>query len=123
MPPASVEDFCRDLGALSDLVHDRDASHLRRAHAPRGRPAGPLTARIDFDFTPPRAGADRQLAARPLINNLNRAVGQHDAYPFVLTPAVIDKLGFIQRIVAEAGAAQWTVPGPNGPIPINAPAP
>jgi hypothetical protein len=57
-----------------------------------------------------------------LINNLNRAVGQHDAYPFVLTPPVVEKLGFVQRIVREAGQVQWTVPGPAGPIEINAPA-
>ena len=55
-----------------------------------------------------------------LINNLNRAVGQRDAYPFVLTPAILDKLRFVQKVVREAGAVQWTVPGPDGPIPINA---
>jgi hypothetical protein len=42
-----------------------------------------------------------------LINNLNRAVGQADAYPFVLTPMVIDKLGFINTLVHQApGMAQ-----------------
>ena len=56
-----------------------------------------------------------------LLNNLNRAVGQHDAYPFVLTPPVIGKLGFIQRLVHDAGRTQWTVPGPSGPSPINRP--
>ena len=55
------------------------------------------------------------------MNNLNRAVGQHDAYPFVLTPEVIAKLGFVARLVHEAGAVQWTVPSPAGPIPINVP--
>ena len=57
-----------------------------------------------------------------LLNSLNRALGQPDAYPFVLTPAVIEKLGFIQKVVREAGAAQWTVPGLDGPLPINRPA-
>ncbi len=56
-----------------------------------------------------------------LLNNLNRAVGQHDAYPFVLTPPVIGKLAFIQRLVHDAGRTQWTVPGPSGPSPINRP--
>ncbi|MNU04817.1 hypothetical protein D3C72_2493910 [compost metagenome] len=55
------------------------------------------------------------------MNNLNRAVGQHDAYPFVLTPEVIAKLGFVARLVGDAGAVQWTVPSPAGPIPINVP--
>ncbi|MCP8884595.1 putative zinc-binding peptidase [Devosia sp. XJ19-1] len=39
-----------------------------------------------------------------LINNLNRAVGQADAYPFVLTPGVIDKLAFINTLVHQAPA-------------------
>ncbi len=37
-----------------------------------------------------------------LINNLNRAVGQPDAYPFILTPPVIEKLGFINDLVHQA---------------------
>lgn len=57
-----------------------------------------------------------------LINNLNRAVGQHDAYPFVLSRNVIEKLGFIHQLIRDAGAAQWTVPGRNQAIPINTPA-
>ena len=87
--------------------------------------AGELTARLDFN---PYASANIEdlienwIPLSSLINNLNRAVGQHDAYPFVLTPEVIDKLGFIARIIREAGAVQWTVHGPTGPIPINTPA-
>ncbi|MEO7221144.1 MAG: putative zinc-binding metallopeptidase [Devosia sp.] len=86
--------------------------------------ANDLTTRIDFD--PYRLSAIDELVEHwvplsSLINNLNRAVGQHDAYPFVLTPAVIGKLAFIQRIVRQAGQTQWTVPGPNGPQAINRP--
>lgn len=46
-----------------------------------------------------------------LLNNLNRAVGQADAYPFVLTPAVIDKLAFVNTLVhqATALAGHWAV--------------
>jgi hypothetical protein len=39
-----------------------------------------------------------------LLNNLNRAVGQADAYPFVLTPPVIEKLAFINTLVHQAPA-------------------
>lgn len=91
---------------------------------PRIDVAGELTTRIDFD--PYRlAGIDELVAhwlpLASLINNLNRAVGQNDAYPFVLRSPVIAKLSFIMKIVQEAGAVQWTVPGPDGPIPINRP--
>jgi len=39
-----------------------------------------------------------------LLNNLNRCMGLQDAYPFVLPPAVIDKLRFIHEVVRGAGA-------------------
>jgi hypothetical protein len=85
---------------------------------------GELKTRIDFD--PYRLVSIDELFAHwvplsSLINNLNRAVGQRDAYPFILTPAVVAKLGFIHSVVRDAGAAQWTVPSPAGPIPINRP--
>ena len=86
--------------------------------------SGELKTRIDFD----PYGTDtidelftHWVPLASLINNLNRAVGQHDAYPFVLTPTVVDKLGFIQKTVRNAGAVQWSVPGPTGPIFINRP--
>jgi hypothetical protein len=33
------------------------------------------------------------------LNAVNRSMGRHDLYPFVLSPAVIDKLGFVHRLV------------------------
>ena len=86
--------------------------------------AGELRTRIDFD--PYRLAAigdliEHWVPLSSLINNLNRAVGQHDAYPFVLAPPVVDKLEFIQRIVRQAGQTQWTVSGSDGPEPINRP--
>lgn len=38
-----------------------------------------------------------------LINNLNRTMGLADAYPFVIAPAVVGKLGFINDLVHGAG--------------------
>ena len=37
------------------------------------------------------------------LNSLNRSMGHEDAYPFVLTPAAIEKLGFVHRVVCAAG--------------------
>lgn len=33
------------------------------------------------------------------MNSLNRAMGNHDLYPFVLSPAVVTKLSFVHDIV------------------------
>jgi len=37
-----------------------------------------------------------------VLNNLNRGLGLHDAYPFVLSPAVIAKLQFVHETVVAA---------------------
>lgn len=109
-------------------LHIVDTTEMAAAFGVRLNPgidvAGDLKTSIDFD--PYRLASiddliEHWVPLSSLINNLNRAVGQHDAYPFVLTPAVAEKLGFIQRIVIAAGRIQWTVPGPAGPVPINRP--
>jgi hypothetical protein len=110
------------------LLHIVDTTEMASAFGvrldPRVDTTGELRTRIDFD--PYRLAAiepliDRWVPLSSLMNNLNRAIGQRDAYPFVLTPAVIAKLAFILETVSDAGHAQWTLPGPNGPIPINTP--
>ena len=63
---------------------------------------GELEASVDFD--PYKAGDVQQLidAWLPLtfaLNSLNRCMGQADIYPFVLSPAVVEKLGFIHHLV------------------------
>jgi hypothetical protein len=47
---------------------------------------------------------DNWIPLSSLINNLNRAVGQADAYPFILSPPVIEKLSFINDLVHQAPA-------------------
>ncbi len=36
------------------------------------------------------------------LNSLNRSMGHEHAYPFVISPAVIEKLGFVHRVVRSA---------------------
>ena len=33
------------------------------------------------------------------MNSLNRAMGNPDLYPFVLSPAVVTKLGFVHDVI------------------------
>ncbi len=35
------------------------------------------------------------------VNSLNRSMGLPDLYPFVLSPPVIEKLGYIHRLVRQ----------------------
>ena len=70
-------------------------------------PERELSAFIDFDSY--RTGElDRLIGAwLPLtfaVNSLNRSMGQFDLYPFVLSPTVIAKLGFVhERINVATG--------------------
>lgn len=59
---------------------------------------------VEVTFDPYRDGSiDRIIKAwLPVvfaINNMNRAMGHGDAYPFILAPPVIAKLGFIHDLV------------------------
>ena len=36
------------------------------------------------------------------FNELNRSMGKPDPYPFTLSPQVVDKLGFVHRLVQDA---------------------
>jgi hypothetical protein len=57
----------------------------------------------DLDFNPYRASMDEILSAwTPLtiaMNAMNRSMGTPDLYPFVLSPPVARKLGFIHEVV------------------------
>ncbi len=119
------EDFAE---TWAHYLHLTDTTEMAAAFgvslSPSVFASGDLADRIDFN--PYRLDNIDELITNwiplsSLMNNLNRAIGQHDAYPFVLTPAVIEKLAFIQRLVKKAGAVQWTIPGPE-PIHINTPA-
>jgi hypothetical protein len=49
---------------------------------------------VDFD-----ALANGWNAVTLMLNSLNRSMGMKDAYPFVLTPPVLDKLRFVHQLV------------------------
>jgi len=63
---------------------------------------GELAAKVDFD--PYRAESvekliDSWLPIAFAVNNINRSMGQPDVYPFLLSENVINKLGFIHRLI------------------------
>ena len=100
------EDFAE---TWAHYLHIVDTLETANAFGVRVRPkvsrAQELTASVEFDphHTP---DLDRLVAAwLPLtfaVNSLNRSMGQPDLYPFVLSPTVIGKLGFIHTRIYEA---------------------
>jgi hypothetical protein len=71
---------------------------------PKRDQEGGLSARIDFD--PYTVETFDRIAAAWLpfvfaMNSVNRSMGARDLYPFVLSPGVLHKLGFIHRLVGN----------------------
>jgi hypothetical protein len=78
-----------------------------------------LTAEIDFDPYQTEsmdAIIDAWLPLTFAVNSLNRAMGNQDLYPFVLSPAVIAKLSFVHDVVHSKRALQ-SAPPPSPDIP------
>ena len=100
------EDFAE---TFAHYLHIVDTLETARAFGLRTRPAVPdgdvLRAKIEFD--PHRCRDINQIIDvwLPLtlaMNCINRSMGQPDLYPFVLSPRVIDKLGYIGNLIHAA---------------------
>jgi hypothetical protein len=62
-----------------------------------------LSTSLDFDVYDDKVSleklVDAWIAIASALNSFNRSMGIADAYPFVLSPKVIDKLGFVHALV------------------------
>lgn len=103
------EDFAE---TWAHYIHIVDTLEMLAASGMTVRPkvdkTGDFAAKVNFD--PYRAETIEQIidAWFPYvfaINNVNRAMGARDLYPFVLSPAVIRKLGFIHDLVRDRARA------------------
>ncbi len=56
------------------------------------------------------------------LNSLNRAMGKDELYPFILSPGVVAKLGYMHQLVAESVAAAPAVAPPAPQAELVAPA-
>lgn len=97
------EDFAETFAHYLHIVDTLETAHaFGLAVRPRIRNADDISAEMDFD--PHRSRDVMQLidAWLPLafaVNSLNRSMGQPDLYPFILSAAAIEKLGFIHQLV------------------------
>jgi hypothetical protein len=67
---------------------------------PDGETSAPLSSADDFDVM-----VKEWVGLTRALNELNRSMGEPDLYPFVLAPAVIGKLAFVDRLVRNAALA------------------
>jgi hypothetical protein len=108
------EDFAE---TWAHYLHIVDTLETASAFGLRIAPAidkeGAHSARLDFD--PYVAGSIDEIidAWAPFVvamNSVNRAMGRPDLYPFVLAPAVVEKLRFVHELVRpSAGPADAAV--------------
>ncbi|WP_407154927.1 putative zinc-binding metallopeptidase [Bradyrhizobium sp. STM 3557] len=103
------EDFAETFAHYLHIVDTLEmASEFGMEVNPPADQIGGLTARVSFD--PYVAGdLDRIMQAwLPFtfaMNSVARAMGVRDLYPFILTPGVICKLGFIHNLLQETARA------------------
>ena len=85
---------------MVDTLETADVFRVRVAR--RRRRTRGSTATVDFDpYVEPDFARiiEAWLPVAFAVNSLNRSMGQPDLYPFVLAPAVVEKLGFVHRLV------------------------
>jgi hypothetical protein len=97
------EDFAETWAHYLHIIDTLEmASEFGMEVHPAADRIGALSARVAFD---PYAADDfgkvvgAWLPFTFAINSVNRAMGLRDLYPFILSPAVIQKLGFIHGLV------------------------
>jgi hypothetical protein len=101
------EDFAE---TWAHYMHLTDTAETAAAYGLRLRPpvdeAGEFAARIALDpygTDDIKTLVDSWVPLASLLNNLNRSMGLPDAYPFVLTPRVIEKLDFVRAVIHREG--------------------
>ena len=100
----SWEDFAE---TWAHYLHIVDTLETAGAFGIKIRPkdiAGADALATEVDFSPYTADSIQPVVQAwvPLtfaVNSLNRSMGLRDLYPFVLTPTIIEKLGFIHDLV------------------------
>lgn len=97
------EDFAETWAHYLHIVDTLEMAHAFGVRvSPRLDDSGVLDADVDTDpYAAPDIGpivAD-WLPLTFALNSLNRCLGQRDLYPFILTPPVVEKLGFVHDLV------------------------
>ncbi len=85
-------------------LHMVDTLETAKSHGLAVSVPGKSAARISTDALTLRdfqSLAAGWQAVTLALNSLSRSMGVKDVYPFVLSPAVLDKLSFIQRLIVE----------------------
>jgi hypothetical protein len=104
------EDFAETWAHYFHMIDTLETAHVVGLAVSPKLPQSPGAV---FDFEPRETDMNRLveawLALTFAVNSLNRSMGLHDLYPFVLGPAAVAKLSFVHKLVgANSSAASET---------------
>lgn len=101
-----AEDFAECWAHFFHIVDALETAHSFGLSTEPRRHEG-MAAEVDFDpyrATDAQTLVDAWIPLSVALNSIQRSMGQPDSYPFVLSPPVVQKLDFINRLIRRAGA-------------------
>ena len=100
------EDFAETWAHYFHMIDTLETAHVAGLAVSPKLPESPGAV---FDFNPRDTDVNRLieawLALTFAVNSLNRSMGLHDLYPFVLGPVAVAKLAFVHRLIAATSSA------------------
>ena len=101
------EDFAETWAHYFHMIDTLETAHVVGLAVNPKLPESPGAV---FDFHPRDTDMNRLveawIALTFAVNSLNRSIGLHDLYPFVLGPVAMAKLAFVHRLVAATSPAE-----------------
>lgn len=106
------EDFAETWAHYLHMIDTLETAHVAGLAVSPKLPQSPGAI---FDFHPLDTGMDRLvdawLALTFAVNSINRSMGMHDLYPFVLGPLAVAKLTFVQQRIRAVSPPKPKSPG------------
>jgi hypothetical protein len=110
------EDFAETWAHYFHMIDTLETAHVAGLAVSPKLPQSPGAV---FDFQPRDTAMKRLveawLALTFAVNSVNRSMGLHDLYPFVLGPLAVEKLTFVQKRIRALSSRKPETPGSGGP--------
>jgi hypothetical protein len=103
------EDWAECWAHYLHMVDGLETAAAWGLHLERAAPDGPAVTASPVDHDSPSVQAsliEQWLPVSQFSNAMNRSMGLHDSYPFVVPPPVVAKLDFIHRVAGAAARGE-----------------
>jgi hypothetical protein len=99
------EDWAETWAHYMHMVDGLETAASWGMHLDLALPSGPALSVAPLDLQGESIAAtiiEQWLPVSQFINAMDRSLGAHDSYPFVIVPPVVEKLDFVHRVVQAA---------------------